>query len=71
MMGRDQDSFRQAALELVGRHVEDIEQAAVTTSPSRNGNFLSITVTIEAQSQQQLDDIYNDLSSHTEILVAL
>lgn len=71
MMGRDQGSFRQAALELVGRHVGNIEESAVKSAPSRNGNFLSITITIEAQSQQQLDNIYNDLSNHAEILVAL
>ncbi len=71
VMGRDQESFRSAAIELVTRHVGDIAGNAISTSLSRNGNFLSITITIEAQSQKQLDNIYNDLSSHEEVLVAL
>jgi putative lipoic acid-binding regulatory protein len=44
---------------------------AIQTSSSRNGTFLSVTVTIDAQSQEQLDNIYNDLSNHEDILVAL
>ena len=38
---------------------------------SRKGNFLSITITINAKSQKQLDDIYRDLTEYDEILVAL
>ena len=71
MMGRDQDGFRTAAVELVAHHVGEIEEKSIRTSMSRNGNFLSITITIEATSQNQLDNIYNDLSGHDEILVAL
>ena len=36
-----------------------------------NGRFVSITVTIMATSQQQLDDIYRDASSHDDVLMAL
>jgi putative lipoic acid-binding regulatory protein len=71
IMGRDQESFRLAAVELVERHAGKVAEDAISLSPSRNGNFVSITITIEAQNQQQLDNIYNDLSRHEEILVAL
>lgn len=71
MMGRDQDSFRQSAIEVIARHAGEVAEESIRTSMSRNGNFLSITITIEAHSQEQLDNIYNDLCSHEEILVAL
>lgn len=71
MMGRDQDSFRRIAVEIVERHAGKVAEDAVTVSSSRKGNFLSITITILAKSQDQLDRLYNDLSSHDEILVAL
>jgi putative lipoic acid-binding regulatory protein len=38
---------------------------------SRNGAFVSVTVTVVAQSQQQLDDIYREVTSNDEILMAL
>jgi len=71
MMGREQPEFRDAAVALIERHTGKIRSAAIRTALSRNGNFLSITITIKAQNQQQLDDIYSDLNEHAEILVAL
>lgn len=71
MMGRDQESFRASAIDLVSRHAGEIKEDSISYAPSRNGNFLSITIVIEAKSQQQLDDLYTDLSNNDEILVAL
>ena len=71
MMGHANDEFRDIAVRLVEQHVGKVQEDAVQTSKSRNGNFLSVTVTINAQNQDQLDNIYNDLSNHEDILVAL
>jgi putative lipoic acid-binding regulatory protein len=71
MMGRANDDFSDIAVRLIEQHVGKIAASAVQTSASRNGNFLSVTVTIDAQSQEQLDSIYNDLSNNEDILVAL
>lgn len=71
MMGRADDGFSELAVRLIEQHVGKVAENAVQTSASRNGNFLSVTVTIDAQSQEQLDSIYNELSSHKDILVAL
>jgi len=71
MMGRDGDNFRQAALDLVESHAGKIPEDSIKESMSSKGNFLSITVTIDAESQQQLDNIYRALCDHEEILVAL
>ena len=71
MMGRDAPEFRQLARDLVESHAGTVDDSAVQTSLSRNGRFVSVTVTIRATSQQQLDDIYNDVSSHADVLMAL
>ena len=71
MMGRADAAFSDTAISLVEQHVGKVAADAIQTSASRNGNFLSVTVTIDAKSQEQLDSIYNDLSNHEDILVAL
>ena len=71
VMGRDRAGFRETALTLIERHVGEVEEDAVRTSRSRNGTFLAVTVTITATSQEQLDTIYNELTAHDSILVAL
>lgn len=71
MMGRDHREFRDAAFQVIERHAGPVDDESVRVSSSRQGNFLSITVTITATSQEQLDNIYRDLSAHEQILVAL
>ena len=71
IMGRDEDSFRHTAVLLVEQHAGKLADDAITISASSKGNFLSITITIQAQNQEQLDNIYNDLSNHEAVLVAL
>ena len=71
IMGRDEAGFRELAVGLVEKHAGALPDDAVRTSSSSAGNFLSITVTITARSQQQLDDIYRELTDHELVLVAL
>ncbi len=71
MMGRADAEFSDIAVRLIEQHVGMVAENSIQTAKSRNGNFLSVTVTIDAQSQEQLDSIYNDLTNHEDILVAL
>ncbi len=71
MMGKDSPEFRATARVLVESHTGPIDDDRVQYALSRNGRFVSVTITISAQSQQQLDDIYRDVSGHPSILMAL
>jgi uncharacterized protein len=71
MMGRDTEEFRATARTLVERHTGPINDEAINEALSRKGNFVSITITVIALSQEQLDDIYRDVSSHEAVLMAL
>jgi putative lipoic acid-binding regulatory protein len=71
LMGRADAGFGDVAVRLIERHVDEISKNQIQTTTSRNGNFLSLTITIDAQSQEQLDNIYNDLSNQEDVLVTL
>lgn len=70
-MGRGTDGFELMVVELVRRHAPDLRENAVAVRPSRNGRYLSVTVTVRATSQEQLDAIYRELSSCEAVLMAL
>lgn len=70
-MGRVDIELDLLVIEIIGRHAPNIDPAAVKTRPSKDGNFMSVTVTIEATSKRQLDAIYQDLTDHPLVLVAL
>jgi putative lipoic acid-binding regulatory protein len=71
IMGRESHEFQALARELVEKHTGELPDDAVVSSLSRNGNFVSVTVTVTAQSQQQLDEIYRELTAHDDVLMAL
>ncbi|HZW60530.1 MAG TPA: DUF493 domain-containing protein [Woeseiaceae bacterium] len=71
MMGYDRATFYEAARGIIERHAGSVSDDDVRTASSRNGRFVSMTITVRAHSRQQLDAIYMDLTQHDEILVAL
>ena len=71
MMGRDTPEFRATARALIENHVGPIAEEAIQINLSGKGNFVSVTITVTATSQQQLDDIYRDVSGHDDVLMAL
>lgn len=70
-MGRATPELEIAVLEIMNRHVPDLGEGAVRTRESRNGNYISITVTIQARSREQLDAIYMELSSCEHIVFSI
>jgi putative lipoic acid-binding regulatory protein len=70
-MGRDTPEFRVLARVLIENHVGQITDEAMRFNLSDKGNFVSVTVTVTASSQQQLDDIYREVSAHDDVLMAL
>ncbi len=71
MIGRDSPEFRTLARTLVEKHSGALPDSALQAAVSRNGRFVSITATIRATSQKQLDDIYYELTAHEDVLMAL
>ena len=70
-MGRNADDFEQLVTTLVFRHAAPVPGEAVKVSESGQGNFVSVTVTVEATSKDQLDRIYQDLTDNEQVLMAL
>ena len=71
VMGRDCESFRSLTLAIVETHAGPLEPGRISERPSAKGNFVALTYTIEAQSREQLDAIYQELTDSGVVLVAL
>ncbi|MBA3903338.1 MAG: hypothetical protein C0522_06650 [Rhodocyclaceae bacterium] len=71
VMGQRQDGFAQAVLEMVLRHAPDFDAASMEMRPSAKGTYISLTCTIRAQSREQLDALYRELSGHPLVSVVL
>ncbi len=71
VMGRREDGFAQTVSEIVMRHADDFHPETMEMRTSKNGRYLSLTVTINARSREQLDALYRELSGHRMVMMVL
>jgi putative lipoic acid-binding regulatory protein len=71
VMGTASDAFEGAVVSIVNQHVSDLGEGAIVPKLSKNGNYISLTVTINAKSQKQLDALYQALTDEPSILMVL
>ena len=58
-------------VEIIQKHATLAAEEVTSKRLSRGGRFLSLTVYIQAESQEQLDKIYRELSAHERVLMML
>lgn len=71
VMGRREDGFAQTVAEIVRRHAADFHPETIEMRASKNGRYLSLTVTLNARSREQLDALYSELSKHPMVMMVL
>jgi putative lipoic acid-binding regulatory protein len=68
IMGRDQPEFEDHVVELISQHTGPIASTDITVRTSSKGKFIALTVTVEAESRDQLDAIYQTLSASEHVV---
>lgn len=71
IMGQASDDFAQAIVNIVLQHAPDFNAASTEMRPSSGGKYLSLTCTITATSQDQLDALYRELTAHPLVKMVL
>lgn len=71
VMGLASPDFDSLVISLIRKHSPDLHEGAIQTRLSQGGRYMAVTVTIQAQSRDQLDNIYRELTADSRVLVAL
>ena len=69
VFGRNDAEFRAAAVEIIEKHFG--KAYTVTEVASRQAAYVSLTVTVRAESRAQLDALYQDFVASAQVLMAL
>jgi putative lipoic acid-binding regulatory protein len=70
-MGKNSDDFEQLVSGIVLAHAELWSDQPIRSVASKEGNYISITAVIKAESQEQLDTIYQELTDCEQVKIAL
>lgn len=71
IMGKNHHGFHQAVIEILKKHLNDFDTTEFKEVESKQRNYCSITVYVNATSQQHLDEIYMDLTASDWVIMAL
>ncbi|MFJ1267517.1 YbeD family protein [Legionella lytica] len=71
IMGKNSPKFLEEIREITLKHFPEIEQEKITHKPSKENNFLAITVVVYAENQGMLDAFYQDVTKHPDIKMVL
>jgi putative lipoic acid-binding regulatory protein len=71
IMGRNDDAFEFTVVRILRQHIPQLSEAAIQRRDSRQSNYTSLTIVVEADSREQLDAIYRDLTASEQVLMAL
>jgi uncharacterized protein len=69
VFGRNDEKFLSAAVAIARTHYGDAH--TVSHQKSKKGNYLSLTITVHAQSRAQIDAMYTDLVASEEIIMVI
>jgi uncharacterized protein len=71
VMGLNKPDFRPAMVTVFRKHAPDFDDAKTEVRESREAKYLSLTMSINAVSREQLDALYSELSDHPMVTMAL
>jgi putative lipoic acid-binding regulatory protein len=71
IIGKAEQNFQQDVVAVVERHTGHIAADLIKVQPSRQRNYLSVTVTIAATGEDQLRSIFVDLKKIASVKMVL
>jgi len=71
IFGLKSDEFEAAVLGIVHKHAPNLSDRAIESRPSQQGKYCALSITIHADSKEQLDNIYRDLSASPHVIMVL
>ena len=71
IMGRSGEDFEAEVIAIVRKYAPDLSETAISTRPSGKGNYVAVTVTVNATNKEQLDNIYLELNAHKSVVMTL
>ena len=69
VFGRNDPEFRAAIVEIVEKHFG--KAYTITEVESRQAAYVSLTITVRAESRAQVDALYQDFVLSSQVLMAL
>ena len=71
VIGHNSSEFEGQVVAVIRQYVPDLGEGAISERTGKGNKYSSLTVTIQANNQEQVDNIYCALNASPEIIMVL
>ncbi len=71
IFGKASDEFEITVFTIVHKHFPTLAENSIVSRHSKDNTYLALTILVTAESKEQLDNAYRELSAHELVLMAL
>jgi putative lipoic acid-binding regulatory protein len=71
IIGKTGLAFETDVLSVMRRHVDDLAEEKIGRTESSGGKYLSLTIYINAQSREHLEQVYAELNARESVILVL
>ena len=71
IMGVQSPTFETSIVMVARKHIPNLGEGSVKSRTSKTGKYLSVTITFQADSREQLDNLYRELSARDDVKMVL
>jgi putative lipoic acid-binding regulatory protein len=70
-IGKNIADFEDYVVAIARKHISQLDASNISSRPSNGDKYLGVTITFTAESQEQLDALYQELSDSDRVLMLL
>lgn len=70
-MGHGDQDLHRTVMAILNEHMARVEEDTLKITPSRTGKYVSVSIRVWAEERAQMDRVYQALTDHEHVLMAL
>ena len=71
VIGKNLEQYPEDVREIARKHIPSLHTSQITLTPSGNGSYCSLTITFTADNNEQVENLYRELSAHRHTILVL
>jgi putative lipoic acid-binding regulatory protein len=70
-IGKSEGDFEDVIYSILLKHIPSFDRTGMTSRLSRDGNYLSVTISFNAESKEQVESLFKELNAHERVIIVL
>lgn len=70
-IGKTEGDFEDIVYSIMLRHIPSFDRNGMSSRLSRDGNYLSITLSFFAETKEQVESLFKELNDHEQVIMVL